>query len=212
MVNETLKIVGWGNNVIENYDTYCSVPPKKDAQNQLCTVLRGIHDNSTGTYNYSSIRTFVPSPSQPTSYECPKDCTKERLGQELVEEGTTFQTYVNENCFGNFRDRHYRESGIGIKRSGENTVANVEDGLILFYGELGGLESGIGSASGSGDFGGPLFIKLPGTWALAGVTHGGDVIPDGRGGSIKKSSYVAINDPENWQWLTETLSSLQVHP
>jgi secreted trypsin-like serine protease len=84
-------------------------------------------------------------------------------------------------------------SGAGTKRAGTNKVGSVSGGFINFNGlpESDGLNAqGTLVSSGSGDSGGPLFVN----GALAGVTSGGGLSPDGRGGYIAVSKYVDLNN------------------
>ncbi|MDQ3232603.1 MAG: trypsin-like serine protease, partial [Pseudobdellovibrionaceae bacterium] len=83
-------------------------------------------------------------------------------------------------------------SGAGVKRSGTNTVGSVSGGFINFDGlpEADGVtKAGTLVSSGSGDSGGPLFVK----GQLAGITSGGGLRSDGRGGYEATSKYVDIN-------------------
>lgn len=62
--------------------------------------------------------------------------------------------------------------GAGVKRKGNNVIANLARGMIHFYGVPGrapGVALGADVLSASGDSGGPLFIDS----ALAGITSGG---------------------------------------
>jgi secreted trypsin-like serine protease len=83
-------------------------------------------------------------------------------------------------------------SGAGTKRVGTNKVGSVSGGFINFNGlpEADGYTtSGTLVSSGSGDSGGPLFVN----GALAGVTSGGGLRSDGRGGYLATSKYVDVN-------------------
>ncbi len=83
-------------------------------------------------------------------------------------------------------------SGAGVKRGGTNAVSSVSGGFINFYGlpEADGKSTlGTKVSSGSGDSGGPLFVK----GQLAGVTSGGGLVSDGKGGYEAVSKYVDLN-------------------
>ncbi len=83
-------------------------------------------------------------------------------------------------------------SGAGKKRAGTNSVGSVSGGFINFNGlpEADGVTTqGTLVASGSGDSGGPLFVN----GQLAGVTSGGGLPSDGRGGYYATSKYVDVN-------------------
>ncbi len=83
-------------------------------------------------------------------------------------------------------------SGAGVKRAGTNSVGSVSGGFINFDGlpeADGETTPGTLVASGSGDSGGPLFVS----GQLAGVTSGGGLPRDGRGGYYATSKYVDVN-------------------
>jgi secreted trypsin-like serine protease len=83
-------------------------------------------------------------------------------------------------------------SGAGVKRVGTNTVDSVSGGFIHFLGlpeANGKMDLGTLVSSGSGDSGGPLFVN----GKLAGITSGGGLRSDGRGGYVATSKYVDIN-------------------
>jgi secreted trypsin-like serine protease len=96
----------------------------------------------------------------------------------------------NVNTFDNYGQ--LTGSGAGTKRAGTNTVASVSGGFINFNGlpeADGSASKGTLVSSGSGDSGGPLFVN----GALAGVTSGGGLRSDGRGGYLATSKYVDLN-------------------
>jgi len=143
-----------------------------------------------------------PADEVPSDKGCPIDCDERNLKATLATSGQDFKKFVELNCGGNFRDRGYKESGLGTKRSGKNILTSAEKGVLTFEGSLGGESSGYESASGAGDSGGPLFVFRNGEWLIAGVTHGGNLIKkDGR--PMKRSIYVDIIDPQNSAWLRE---------
>ncbi|WP_141733680.1 trypsin-like serine protease [Oligoflexus tunisiensis] len=83
-------------------------------------------------------------------------------------------------------------SGAGTKRVGTNEVGSVSGGFINFLGlpeADGETDEGTLVSSGSGDSGGPLFVS----GKLAGITSGGGLRSDGRGGYVATSKYVDIN-------------------
>jgi hypothetical protein len=96
----------------------------------------------------------------------------------------------NVNGFDNFGEQ--TGSGAGTKRAGTNRVDSVSGGFINFNGlpEADGVSTeGSLVSSGSGDSGGPLFVD----GKLAGITSGGGLRSDGRGGYLASSKYVDIN-------------------
>ncbi len=83
-------------------------------------------------------------------------------------------------------------SGAGTKRAGTNSVGSVTGGFINFNGlpeADGATTQGSLVSSGSGDSGGPLFVN----GQLAGITSGGGLRSDGRGGYYATSKYVDVN-------------------
>lgn len=107
----------------------------------------------------------------------------------------------------NFIDDAGRQtgSGAGYKRVGTNTVLNVTDGMIGFVG-VGGKTEGVVEgelvSSGSGDSGGPLFVKDE----LAGVTSGGGFRPT-EFGLVSVSLYVDLNSESVKSFLNANLKS-----
>lgn len=96
-------------------------------------------------------------------------------------------------------------SGAGYKRVGTNKVGNVEDGMIGFVGVGGkteGLDQGELVSSGSGDSGGPLFVKDE----LAGVTSGGGFSPT-EFGLVSVSLYVDLNSDSVKSFLSSVLKA-----
>jgi V8-like Glu-specific endopeptidase len=116
------------------------------------------------------------------------------------------QAYMNEKCQGNYDSRSYRETGIGTKRSGTNTIQTVKDGTITFTGGLGvdGNGEGMDASSGRGDSGGPLFITENGELRLAGTVSGGQVMDGTVESQIvarKLSNYNSTLSSTNIAWL-----------
>jgi secreted trypsin-like serine protease len=98
-------------------------------------------------------------------------------------------------------------SGAGKKRKGVNVVGNVsDDGMIQFIGvpsALSDVEAGRYALSGSGDSGGPLFIK----GRLAGVTSGGGVGQTEDGQDIYISQYVNLRSASSQALLKKALKA-----
>lgn len=95
-------------------------------------------------------------------------------------------------------------SGAGTKRAGNNSVGSVSGGFINFNGlpeSDGSTTKGTLVSSGSGDSGGPLFVN----GQLAGVTSGGGLRSDGRGGYVATSKYVDVNSVYVKSFLTSQL-------
>lgn len=100
-------------------------------------------------------------------------------------------------------------AGSGIKRKGENQIAELDQGMIRFYGvptaQDPNVAQGQDVASGSGDSGGPLFIA----GALAAVTSGGGLATgqdeNGQKFTVKVSNYVELNEPSNREFLSQHL-------
>jgi len=211
-VDEQLKIVGFGNNKIAPFTKYCRVRRLPDNDGR-CTVEKGLHLGGAN-YSYELIHTFAP-----TGEAQPAACTNDGLSESLIAIGQDFPNFLAETCEGNIRDRPYRETGVGQRRSGENVVIEVGAGSIVFAGGLGGLDNGFASASGAGDSGGPLFILEYGRWLLAGVTHGGSLQGNpqveteaGLTNAVQKRSvYVDINDATNKAWLISTVRDQMLH-
>lgn len=190
---DELMIVGFGNNLVSPYDKYCSLS-KMTNKEGLCTVSKGVRE-SGAKYNSESIFSFKGA-TDPAKGEY---CKTEDLKKALLEDNKNYVLFVDEQCDGNFRDRSYKETGVGKKRSGTNNITEVNGGLILFSGTTGGADDGINSASGAGDSGGPLFVKENGKYKLAGTTHGESLgAKDDQ--FIKKSTYVDISSPYIVEW------------
>lgn len=98
-------------------------------------------------------------------------------------------------------------SGAGKKRIGTNVVGNVsEDGLIQFIGvpeSLADVGAGNYALSGSGDSGGPLFIK----GRLVGVTSGGGVGETEEGQQFYISDYVNLRSESSQALLKKALKA-----
>jgi secreted trypsin-like serine protease len=98
-------------------------------------------------------------------------------------------------------------SGAGKKRKGVNVVGNVsDDGMIQFIGlpsAVSDVEAGRYALSGSGDSGGPLFIK----GRLAGVTSGGGVGQTEDGQDIYISQYVNLRSASSQALLKKALKA-----
>jgi len=209
-VEEVIKIVGFGNSEITPFDTYCRMR-RQPANDGRCSIERG-SKVSGSNYSYELLFTFEPDESS-----LPAQCTNNGLSETLAQTGTAVREFVAEHCEGNLRDRPYRETGVGQRRSGENAVTRVGAGVIIFSGKLSGPGDGTEAASGSGDSGGPMFIKEASRWKLAGITHGGSLIDSTslEEGSLepvllKRSIYVDLFDPVNLNWLVSTVSQHQL--
>jgi len=98
-------------------------------------------------------------------------------------------------------------SGAGKKRVGTNVVGNVsEDGMIQFIGvpeSFSDVEAGNYALSGSGDSGGPLFIK----GRLVGVTSGGGVGKTEEGQEFYISQYVNLRSKSSQALLQKALKA-----
>ena len=107
----------------------------------------------------------------------------------------------------NYLDEYGRQTGegAGVKRVGENYVAKRGEGLITFIGKSEGgdaSEAGQWTASGSGDSGGPLFIR----GQLAGITSGGGISQGDSGEFVSVSKYVDLNSEESQAFLAEHIN------
>ncbi len=102
-------------------------------------------------------------------------------------------------------------NGSGVKRKGNNRIAEVSQGMIRFYGVPTATDRAVPlgqeSASGSGDSGGPLFIK----GALAATTAGGGLAQardeKGRLVTVKVSNYINLHEASNEEFLKSALQS-----
>lgn len=190
-------IVGYGNARLIPFAKYCRLKPSVDDA-ASCVLSLGVRQSGMN-YTYSEIASF------PASAGC--NLTAAKIAFE--DQGLLLADILESDCGGNFSDRPYRSEGAGEKRVGENTVISASDGIIRFSGSLGGDTTGIDSASGSGDSGGPLLIKDSennGTgFMLAGVTHGGYLKSSENGEIEKISVYVDLADPETASWLARHL-------
>lgn len=193
-IGEDFTIVGFGNSKIEPYESFCKLESISNDKGE-CNVLKGTRI-SGAMYDYKSIFTYTPANGAKTV------CSTDSMKIAIMNGGQDFASFVVEKCDGNFRDRSYKETGVGTKRSGSNKVLKNENGLIQFRGALGGESSGEYSASGAGDSGGPLFIKDAQGFKLAGTTHGGSLEED-NGGLVKKSMYVNLNSESVSNWLKQ---------
>jgi hypothetical protein len=199
-VGEALKIVGYGNNRIYPFGEYCRL--QKASEDGKCLLERG-EQVAGSNYDYEKVFDF----DSPTPEIDGRVCTKTLLKEALSETDETFEQYIDAHCGGNYRDRPYKETGSGKKRSGTNVVSDVSNGTIKFQGSLGGSASGEDSASGAGDSGGPLFVKISGKWQLAGITHGGSLV-DRDEDLGKRSIYLDLNSDMSSHWLKENLNDL----
>lgn len=198
---EELTIVGYGNNRIEPYDKFCKVQTNPTNKSE-CQIVMG-NRVSGAKYDYSPVFSFLAK-EELSAVGCPVRCSSANMKASLVNARTTFEDFVIEQCDGNFRDRSYKETGSGVKRSGKNKILNVADGTIQFQGGIGTKSDGINSASGAGDSGGPLFVSENGQPKIAGVTHGGTLGID-EDTFVKKSTYVDLSAPHNMDWLKKTV-------
>lgn len=191
-VGEDFTIVGFGNSKLEPYDSFCKLETISNDKGE-CSILKGTRI-SGAMYDYQAVLTYVPANGTKTV------CSTDSMKTAIVNSGQDFASFIADKCDGNFRDRSYKETGAGTKRSGSNKVAQSGDGLIQFRGALGGESSGENSASGAGDSGGPLFIKDGKELKLAGTTHGGSLEED-NGTLVKKSMYVDLSSETVSGWL-----------
>jgi len=204
---ERFTIVGYGNSLIEPFDTFCRLPPRPN-NDGLCQVQKGQRLEGA-SYEYSSVFEFAPQVEK-TSVGCPVACNANTLRSELAATGTGYSEFVLNQCDGNFRDRSYRETGAGVKRSGTNFIGKVLDGTVEFMGAIGGESTGVNAASGAGDSGGPLFIFNNGRPRLAAVTHGGSLAVNEDEFS-KRSIYVDLAAPHNVAWIQQTVKDNQLN-
>lgn len=204
---EELTIVGYGNNLITPFDKFCKLNTTPNSAGQ-CEIMLGTR-KSGATYSYESIFAFDVKEELSAS-GCPVKCSSNNMKENLLAAQTTYKDFVAEKCDGNFRDRSYKETGVGTKRSGSNKILTVDDGTIRFQGGAGGTDKGINSASGAGDSGGPLFLMKNGKPRIAGVTHGGSLGIDGDE-FTKKSIYVDLYAPHNIDWLRATVKKHQLN-
>ncbi|RZA25169.1 MAG: trypsin-like serine protease [Proteobacteria bacterium] len=96
--------------------------------------------------------------------------------------------------------------GAGTKRAGSNRISEVSGGMISFTGLTGtndieGMAAGQYVASGSGDSGGPMFVK----GKLVGVTSGGGIANTPDGVELAISFYVDLNSSISKQFLSTVL-------
>jgi len=205
VADEQVTIVGYGNNAILPFNTFCRLPEKRSETGE-CTVLRGVQHQGT-EYAYEPIYRFPPLPPNLERQEvgCPVDCSTKLLREQLAAEGASYRDFVETNCEGNFRDRAYRETGLGTKRSGTNAIEKVESGLIYFSGVLAGPGDGTMVASGAGDSGGPMYIAQQDRLLQVGVTHGGS-LAQGPEGLRKRSLYVDLRSDAVLNWLRDVVS------
>lgn len=199
---EEFTIVGFGNNVIKPYEKFCMLPGKADANN-MCHMMSGTKIRGS-EYSYAKVISF-PAAREDSASGCPIDCPVSALRTAISDQGHDLTAFLAQNCDGNFRDRSYAETGAGAKRSGKNFVKKWNDGLVHFDGHTGGQDSGVDSASGAGDSGGPLFIVENGQAKLAATTHGGYL--SGSDGNLRKNSfYVDISSEYNLPWIKKMVS------
>jgi hypothetical protein len=136
---------------------------------------------------------------------CPVRCSRDGLIRAVTADGREWNHFLRDTCGGNLRDRPYKETGAGTKRSGVNNLSYAGLGIFKFYGVTAGSDEtpdGIDAVSGAGDSGGPLFVEKNGRWLLAGVTHGGGLVE--RSKSVQKFSvYVNLNYFAVRDWLVE---------
>lgn len=202
VVDEEFTIVGFGNTVIKPFEKFCMLPGKADSNN-MCHLLAGVKAQGS-QYNYSKVISFAAA-RQDTSLGCPIDCPVSALRSAIIDQGNDLNTFLTKNCDGNFRDRSYQETGAGSKRSGKNHVKRVNEGLVEFDGHTGGVDSGLDSASGAGDSGGPMFVYINGQAKLAATTHGGYL--SGTEGKLRKNSfYVDLSSEFNLPWIRKIVA------
>lgn len=207
-VGEEFLIVGYGNNLITPFERFCTLPARK-LSDGLCHVLRG--ERSQGAdYQYSSLLAFEPEENTST-VACQIDCPSSRLLKVLEAQGISARTFVDEHCDGNFRDRSYQSQGLGTKRMGFNRITKVyEDGLLEFFGGIGGSDDGFDVASDGGDSGGPLLILDQGQYKIAAITHGGS-LHSMNGEFRKRSIYVVLHTQATVNWLTRTVKEKKLN-
>ena len=95
-------------------------------------------------------------------------------------------------------------SSAGIKRLGNNTIQNVVDGMITFFGPT-KTTTGDGSLAGSskGDSGGPMFVDNK----LVGVTSGGRLTP--LAARPRTSFYTDINSTVSRAFIKQVIAENQ---
>ncbi|MEY4631801.1 MAG: Trypsin [Pseudomonadota bacterium] len=214
---DTVKIAGFGHNDLEVFTEYCRLSVRKseavetepevitkDGEESGQCVLRKGTLKGVARHVYEEVFSYPlenPVP-RPDNAGCPARCTESGLDSSLKAQGKDWRALLADSCGGNFRDRPYKESGLGTKRSGTNKLSYAGKGIFKFYGKVAESQEapeGIDVVSGAGDSGGPLFIELNGAWKLAGVTHGGGVVEQGL--SVAKSSiYVDLNSASIRSW------------
>ncbi len=204
---EELTIVGYGNNRIIPYDKFCKLQLNPIDKNE-CQIVVG-NRVSGAKYDYTPVFSFLAK-EEVSAVGCPVRCGSTNMKTSLANEKTTFEDLVVEQCDGNFRDRSYKETGSGVKRSGKNKILNVADGTIQFQGGIGTESDGINSASGAGDSGGPLFITENGQPKIAGVTHGG-TLGTGEDEFVKRSTYVDLSASHNMDWLKKIVKEKKLN-
>ncbi len=196
---ESFKIVGYGNNLITQFDKFCTMAEAVHEDGK-CQVRLGTRISGV-VFDYVTIYNYEPKPVK-QAVGCPVACEREGLKAAMVAKQINYDDFLKNECTGNFRDRGYKETGSGTKRSGTNVISKLVGGMLQFSGGFGGIDSGVDSASGAGDSGGPLFILEDDSWHLAGVTRGGWLIEiDGQG--KKMSEYVDLWQQYHRDWFRE---------
>lgn len=196
-VGDLFMIVGFGNNNIIPFEKYCTLEDNVN-EHGYCQVLAGTRTGKT-SYRYVPVHTFVPQNASNSS-GCADPCTSSGFKNALSHQGHSYSGFVKHYCDGNFRDRSYRETGSGTRRSGYNKVSAMGSGTIYFYGSISGEPTGIGVVSGAGDSGGPLFLVKDGQPHLAAITHGGSLTVQNNE-MRKRSIYVDLTVSHNLEWL-----------
>jgi len=205
VAGDLFKIVGFGHNNISVFNQFCKVSSSSSIVNQ-CVVEQGTWDDSL-THKYDVIHTFDPAPSDiaADAVGCPSACNRTGMNRSLRSVNIDPTEFLNSQCGGNYRDRGYAETGLGVKRSGQNKLTAAADGVLRFSGRFDDQAiPGIDAVSGAGDSGGPLFVKVGDNWDVAGVTHGGGLLVVD--GILQKSSvYVNLNSQEVLTWIHATI-------
>jgi hypothetical protein len=202
---DPFKIVGFGHNSITVFNEFCKISASKSIPGK-CDVERGIWNNSQ-THKFDTIYTFEPLSSDISedSVGCPSPCNRSGMNRSLRAENIEPTDFLTSRCGGNYRDRGYAETGLGVKRSGENKITHKAEGVLRFSGRFDDQAiPGIDAVSGAGDSGGPLFIRAANKWAIAGVTHGGGLqLVDSD--LHKYSIYVDLNSTDVLSWIHATI-------
>lgn len=206
-------LVGFGNNVNELLNRHCYLVSRIDPEDgtfrcsfQQATRQPGNTYAKSDLYSYSS-----PTDSSQSSRECVTPCKQASLIAYLTAQQKSYDEILNSQCDGNYGPQIYRESGLGIKRSGLNKIERIANGVI----EIGGTAQVQGDVNdvvlGGGDSGGPLLALTPDKKnAVVGVASATASKLEGTDSAkehILRSMFTALRWPQNRAWLNRMIWS-----